>query len=151
MFYSHFYCIAIISPQPRLHQYMCGTPWPSRHCRCCAVTTRVGFALSVLVLQGNSCCLWAWILNTPWPSGSGRKVQMHSNFSSHWCYVGQTNAKYSRLSVRCQSCQSHWSHPEDLCGGVSTRLGHTFCICGHQARAFLDTGRSSFTQQEGCA
>ena len=56
---------------------MCGTPRPSRHCRCCAVSTPAGCAPSASALRANSCCQWAWTQNTPSPSGSGRKVGVY--------------------------------------------------------------------------
>lgn len=73
----------LFSPQPRLHLFMCGTPWPSRLCLCYAVFTPVGFVLSASVPQENSCCLWAWTLNTLSPSGSGRKVREKQNKTNH--------------------------------------------------------------------
>lgn len=140
---------ACFSPQPHLHLSTCGMPWPSRRCRCFAVSTPAGFVLSASVPQESCCCLWAWTLNTPSPSGSGRKVKKEKEFSSFSLAPGIFTSLVP--SFRCQSGQPDRSHPEDLCGWVSARLRHALCVRGHQARAFLDVSWPSFAQQEGRA
>lgn len=55
------------------------------------------------------------------------------------------------LFLRCQSGKSLWPHTADLCGWVSARLGHSVCVCGHKARAFLDACRPGSAQQERSA
>lgn len=134
---------------------MCGTPWQSRRYRCCAAPTRVGFALSALVPQENSCYQWAWIMNTPSPSGSGRKVR-HKYSNPTLTSDGDSSTDRwgfycSARFFRRQSGQPHGPHPKDLRGRVSPRLWHSLCVRGDQTCTILDFSWSSFAQQKRCA
>lgn len=81
---------------------------------------------------------------TIWKWQEGRKTKKRFPDFAAGIFTDRTNT----LAFRCQSGQPDRSHPEDLCGRVSAGLRHTLCVCGHQARAFLDISWPSFAQQE---